>query len=76
MPYFHRCRVKYGERGYRFCLLEAGHIAQNLLLAASAEGLAALPIGGFIDDELNEMAGLDGVEAAVLYLVLVGGRLK
>ena len=74
VAYFQRCRFKYGERAYRFCLLETGHIAQNLLLAATAEDLAGIPVGGFVDDELNELVGVDGVDTAVLYMVLVGGR--
>ena len=69
-----RSSFKYGERGYRFVLLEAGHIAQNLLLAVEASALAALPVGGFVDDELNGLLRLDGVQEAVLYLVLVAAR--
>jgi len=71
---FARTTFKYGERGYRFALLEAGHIAQNLLLAATAAGLASVPVGGFVDDDLNALIGVDGVSNAVLYTVLVGGR--
>ncbi|HET7627103.1 MAG TPA: SagB family peptide dehydrogenase [Bacillales bacterium] len=43
----------YGERGYRFCLLEAGHIVQNMMLVAQAQELAIAPVGGFKDDEIN-----------------------
>jgi SagB-type dehydrogenase family enzyme len=68
-----RTRFKYGLRGYRFALLEAGHLAQNLLLGATALDLAALPVGGFVDDEVNAALGTDGVEEAPLYLLLLGG---
>ncbi len=71
---FRRTTFKYGERGYRFVLLEAGHVAQNLLLAAHAAGLVATPVGGFVDDDLNALIGLDGVNEAVIYSILVGGR--
>jgi SagB-type dehydrogenase family enzyme len=67
-----RVKFKYGERAYRFALLETGHIAQNLLLSAYAEGLGACPIGGFLDDPLNDLLGFDGVQEIVLYLVLIG----
>ena len=67
-----RVKFKYGERGYRFALLEAGHIAQNILLAATSEELGAVPIGGFFDDRLNDILGLDGLEEIVIYSVLVG----
>ena len=36
---FNRSRIKYGERGYRYCLIEAGHIGQNIYLISSAMGL-------------------------------------
>jgi SagB-type dehydrogenase family enzyme len=67
-----RLESKYGERSYRFALLEAGHIAQNLLLAATAEGVAALPVGGFIEDKLNTVLGLNGRDEFAIYLILLG----
>jgi SagB-type dehydrogenase family enzyme len=67
-----RNKFKYGERAYRFMLLEAGHIAQNLLLAAYSSGIGGLPVGGFFDNNLNELLGLDGCDDIVLYLVLAG----
>lgn len=67
-----KTRLKYGERGYRFMLLEAGHIAQNILLTANALKLIALPIGGFVDDELDDLLGIDGLDEVSLYLVAVG----
>jgi SagB-type dehydrogenase family enzyme len=71
---FGRSRFKYGERGYRFVLLEAGHIAQNILLAAEAADLAALPVGGFEDDEVNRLVRADGIDEAAVYVIVVGGR--
>lgn len=71
---FWRSRIKYGVRGYRFTLLEAGHVAQNVLLAASALDLPALPLGGFFDRRVDELVGLDGVRESSLYLLLVWGR--
>jgi len=69
---FWRSRFKYGLRAYRFTLLEAGHVAQNLLLAAAALELGAVPIGGFYDRRLDDLLGLDGVDESSLYLVCVG----
>ena len=69
---FGRGHFKYGERAYRFALLEAGHICQNILLAATALGLGAVPIGGFVDDEVNDLLDLDGVDEAVIYMAMVG----
>lgn len=69
---FWRSRFKYGARAYRFALLEAGHVMQNLLLAAAALRLAALPVGGFYDREVDAFLGVDGIHEAALYLVPVG----
>ena len=71
---FWRARFKYGARGYRFALLEAGHLVQNLVLAASVLGLSALPIGGFYDRRLDALVGADGLDEASLYALLLGGR--
>lgn len=70
---FGRTRFKYGLRGYRFALLEAGHIVQNVSLAAVALDLAALPLGGFYDAQVDELIGADGVEESVVYGAVVGG---
>jgi SagB-type dehydrogenase family enzyme len=69
---FPRTLAKYRERGYRLVLLDAGHAVQNLLLAAHGLGLGAVPMGGFVDDELNTMAGLNGVDENVLCAVALG----
>ena len=67
-----RTMSKYGSRGMRYVFMDVAHICQNLLLAATALGLGACPIGAFFDDEVNELLGLDGVEESVVYLASVG----
>jgi SagB-type dehydrogenase family enzyme len=69
---FWRSRFKYGARAYRFALMEAGHVGQNLLLAAAALGLDAVPLGGFYDREVDAFLGVDGIYEASLYLVPFG----
>jgi SagB-type dehydrogenase family enzyme len=66
---FWRSRFKYGQRGYRFALLEAGHVAQNVLLAATALSLASVPLGGFFDRQVNDLLELDGLHEAALYVL-------
>ena len=62
---------RYGGRAERYAMLEAGHVAQNLLLEATALGLAAVPIGAFYDAEVRELAGFaKGLEP--LYVIGVG----
>ncbi len=69
---FDRSTFKYGDRGYRFVWLDAGHMAQNMLLSATAMRLGAAPLGGFRDDPLSRLVGADGVNEAALYMVCVG----
>jgi SagB-type dehydrogenase family enzyme len=69
---FPRHERKYGEGGYRMLVAEAGHISQNLILAATALGLSARPFGGVFDDLLNEDLGLDTADEQFLLAVLVG----
>ena len=70
---FWRSRVKYGPRGYRFTLLEAGHLVQNALLASTDLELAALPLGGFHDAMLDRLVDADGLDEATLYAVVLSG---
>jgi SagB-type dehydrogenase family enzyme len=63
---------KYGSRGYRYVLIEAGHIAQNVCLRAAELGLETLCVGGFVDHKINRRLRLDGRTEVVLYGVAVG----
>lgn len=69
---FERSKWKYAQRAYRYVYLEAGHIAENVALAATSVGLGSCQIGAFFDDEVNQLLGVDGVEESVLYLSVVG----
>jgi SagB-type dehydrogenase family enzyme len=69
---FPRTQDKYGPRGYRYILLEAGHCAQNLILRAAELGLGALCIGGFADGLINAQLGLNPTLAGAVYLVAAG----
>jgi SagB-type dehydrogenase family enzyme len=63
---------KYGDRGFRYILLEAGHAAQNVCLVATALGLGALPLGGFFDTYVGELLGIDVEQEPILYALAVG----
>lgn len=69
---FDRTQVKYGPRGYRYVLMEAGHVAQNICLSATEQEMASLCLGGFHDTVLNRIIGLDGNAEAIVYAVAVG----
>jgi SagB-type dehydrogenase family enzyme len=70
-----RTATKYGARAGRFVDLEAGHAAENLLLEATALGMAAVPIGAFDDDAVRVALGVAS-NATPLYLVPVGFSVK
>lgn len=57
-------------RGYRYALLEAGHLAQNLLLLAAAAGLPACPLGGFADEVLAGVVQSTEDQAVLCAVVL------
>lgn len=69
---FDRTLHKYGPRGYRYILLESGHVAQNLCLLATERALGSLCIGGFMDGKTNAFLGLDGTDEAVVYALAFG----
>lgn len=45
---------KYANRAYRFCLIEAGHVAQNITTFAESMGLKTCELGGVLDDAISE----------------------
>jgi SagB-type dehydrogenase family enzyme len=67
-----RLRAKYGLRGYRFALLDAGHVSENIYLLATALELQVSATAGFIDDDVDAALGIDGLEDASLLVLLVG----
>jgi len=69
---FERAKWKYKQRAYRYVYLDAGHIAQNLALAAVSLGLGSCQIAALYDDEVNALLDVDGVEESILYLSVVG----
>jgi len=69
---FDRTQRKYGPRGYRYVLLEAGHVAQNMCLCAAELGLGSICLGGFRDAKLNALLRLDVQRIGVVYAVAIG----
>ena len=69
---FARSKWKYKERAYRYVYLDAGHIAQNLALAAVALGLGSCQVAALYDDEVNAVLGVDGKEESIVYMTAVG----
>lgn len=66
-----RTKVKYGERGDRYVVMESGCACQNLLLQAEALGLGGVPVGAFDDGRAAGVLGLAPSEQ-VLLIVPIG----
>ncbi len=63
---------KYGDRGYRFMHLEAGHAAQNVYLSASALGIGVVASGGFYDKALFDHFQICSENRYLLYEMFIG----
>ncbi|MFN8577445.1 MAG: SagB/ThcOx family dehydrogenase [Candidatus Sericytochromatia bacterium] len=66
---------KYGERVYRYLHLDSGHLGERLNLACLRLDLGVSGIGGFFDDQVNELLGIPETEA-VLYITTIGQPFK
>ena len=69
---FPRMADKYGARALRYLFLDAGHICQNLYLAAQALRLGACAVGAFYDQVLNDALGMDGENTFAAYAATLG----
>jgi SagB-type dehydrogenase family enzyme len=69
---FERCKWKYGQRAYRYIYLDAGHIAENLALAAVSLNLGSCEIGALYDDHVNAIIGVDGTQESTICMAAVG----
>ena len=65
---------RYSERGYRYLFLDAGHVCQNLCLAAEAINCGVCAIAHYDDDATNQVLGVDGEEQFTIYLGSVGKK--
>lgn len=66
-----RSAKKYRDRAERYCHIEAGHIAQNILLQATALHLAGVPIGGIDDAKVAATLKLPK-DYRVMYVLPIG----
>lgn len=68
---FDRTIEKYGERGYRFTYLDAGHIAQNVYLVSTELNIGCVGIGGYLDLKVKRSLRLPKNEFPI-YLLAIG----
>jgi SagB-type dehydrogenase family enzyme len=69
---FDRTMRKYGERGYRYILLEAGHVGQNIYLVGNAIGLSVRAVMGVNDIGVESFLGIDGIGESLVYNLTIG----
>jgi SagB-type dehydrogenase family enzyme len=65
---------RYDQRGYRYMHLDAGHVCQNLYLAAEAIGCGVCAIAAFDDVLLNQAVNLDGQREFIIYAASLGKK--
>jgi len=52
-----RSAARYGQRGARYCVQDATIAATFAMLAATAQGLASVPVGAFDDEGVRQAIG-------------------
>jgi SagB-type dehydrogenase family enzyme len=65
---------RYDQRGYRYMHLDAGHVCQNLYLAAESIGCGVCAIAAFDDVLLNDAIRLDGTREFIIYAASLGKK--
>ena len=55
IPY--RCEWRYGLKAAKYILLDAGHVCENLYLAAENIGLGVCAVGAYDQELLDELLG-------------------
>jgi len=65
---YSRIMVKYGQRGIRYAMIEAGHIGQNIFLQSEAMGLAAGIVGAFEDQKIIQVMGIKETHEPLLIM--------
>ncbi len=70
---FERTMWKYhNASAYRITMIEAGHIAQNIMLVATNHGLVANGTGAFDTSLVEETLGLSGLTQTPVYALVLG----
>lgn len=67
-----RTQSKYGNRAYRYALLDTGHVGMNIYLASTAMGLGTCAVGAYYDRDIDKLLNLDGVSETSIIIYPVG----
>lgn len=69
-----RSSAKYGSRAHRFALVEAGHSAQNEIRKATELGISSWEFGGYDDESLQDLLGLNSPYSGIATVILYGKK--
>ena len=72
IPY--RAEWRYSFVAHKMIALDAGHLCQNLYLAAEAVGAGVCAIGAYNQDKMDRLIDVDGQEEFVIYAAPVGKK--
>jgi SagB-type dehydrogenase family enzyme len=68
-----RVTWKYNDpNAYRVVMIEAGHIAQNMMLACAYNNLTACPTAALNHTQISDVLGLSSITQTPIYAILVG----
>lgn len=70
VPY--RMEWRYGLAAHKVIAIDAGHVCQNLYLAAAAVGCGTCAVAAYDQQAMDGLVGVDGEEEFTLYLAPVG----
>jgi len=71
-----RMEWRYAEAAHKVIAIDAGHVGQNLYLAAEAIGAGCCTIAAYDQDACDRLLGVDGSEEFTVYLAPVGKRVE
>ena len=71
-----RMTWRYMQRGYRYLYLDAGHVCQNLYLAAESIDCGVCAIAAFDDLAINHSPAVDGERPFAIYAAALGKKIK
>lgn len=70
IPY--RTQWRYSRMSLKLIALDAGHVCQNMYLAAEAVGAGTCAVGAYDQDQADTLVDVDGLEELVVYIAPVG----
>jgi SagB-type dehydrogenase family enzyme len=69
-----RMEWRYDLAAHKVIAIDAGHVCQNLYLAAQTIGAGVCAVAAYDQEACDELLGVDGEEEFTIYLAPVGKR--